>query len=68
MGGIAFVVLMALEFSVAVLAFGETPDRYFEKLGTTPGIVGLLTQVGFASIPWVQRFFQSEHRRGNMHG
>lgn len=68
MGVVAFVFLMALEFSVSVLAFGETSDRYFAKLATTPGIVGLVTQICFASIPWVQRFFPSETRRGQTHG
>ena len=57
MGIVAFAFLMALEFAVSVLAFSETAEHYFAKLGTTPGIVGLATQVVFATIPWVQRFF-----------
>ncbi|MEO8337665.1 MAG: hypothetical protein ABI664_21995 [bacterium] len=63
MGAVAFVFLMALELAVSVLAFGETAEHYFAKWGTTPGIVGLATQVVFAMIPWVQCFFLTESRR-----
>jgi len=54
MGAVAFSALMLLELSVAVVGFGETLDRYFSQLATTPGVVGLAMQVCFAAIPWVQ--------------
>jgi hypothetical protein len=54
MGAVAFAVLMLLELGVSVLAFGETLDHYFAKYASTPGVVGLAMQVGFATIPWVQ--------------
>ena len=54
MGVVAFVTLQLLELGVSVLAFRETPEAYFAKLGTAPGLVGLIMQLCFAGIPWIQ--------------
>jgi len=54
MGAVAFSLLMLLELGIAVLAFGETPDHYFAKFASAPGAFGLVAQVGFAFIPWIQ--------------
>jgi hypothetical protein len=62
MGGVAFVALMALEFSVSVLALAETAEHYVARLATSAGLLGLATQVGFATIPWLQRDSSSESR------
>lgn len=60
MGAVAFSVLMLLELGVSVLAFGETLNHYFAKYASTPGVVGLAMQVGFATIPWVQCRMRSQ--------
>jgi hypothetical protein len=54
MGVAAFVALQLLELGVAVLAFGESPETYFAKFATLPGLVGLAMQVCFACLPWIQ--------------
>jgi hypothetical protein len=54
MGVVAFVTLQLLELGVSVLAFGESPEAYFAKWATAPGLVGLIMQAGFAAIPWIQ--------------
>ena len=54
MGAVAFACLMVLEVGLSVLAFGETLEHYFAKFHTTAGVVGLIMQVVFACIPWLQ--------------
>jgi hypothetical protein len=61
MGAVAFSVLMLLELGFAVLIFGETIDQYFGKYASTPGVVGLAMQVGFATLPWVQSRLRSRN-------
>jgi hypothetical protein len=60
MGVVAFSVLMLLELGVSVVAFGETLEHYFAKYASTPGVVGLAMQGGFATIPWVQCRMRSQ--------
>lgn len=54
-GSIAFLLLMVTEYFLAVFAFGRTSEEYFLSLQTEAGLVGLLGQIGFAAVPWVQR-------------
>lgn len=51
MGVLAFVCLMLVEFSMAVLLFGQTPSSYMAAFAQPPGLLGLAGQVGFALIP-----------------
>ncbi|WP_136645383.1 hypothetical protein [Tabrizicola sp. YIM 78059] len=50
LGGLAFVLLMLAELSLA-LAFGQTPARFLSDLATPPGALGLAGQIGFGLIP-----------------
>lgn len=54
MGIVAFATLMLVELGVAVWVFGESLDLYFAKFTKTAGVVGLVMQVCFAAIPWLQ--------------
>jgi hypothetical protein len=54
MGLVAFATLMALEFELAVLAFGRSPADYLAALATLPGAIGLASQIAFAFIPLLQ--------------
>lgn len=62
MGAVAFSVLMLLELGFSVLVFGETVDQYLAKYGSTPGVIGLVMQVCFATLPWVQCHLGSRNR------
>ena len=61
MGAAAFAVLMLLElgFSVLVLVFDETVSHYFAKYTSTPGVIGLVMQGCFATLPWIQSHLRS---------
>ena len=59
MGAVAFLALMLLELGFSVFAFGETVDHYFAKYVSTPGVIGLVMQVCFATLPWVQCHLRS---------
>ena len=54
MGAVAFSVLVGLEAGVSVWAFGKSLERYVANYGTAAGVVGLMMQLCFAAIPWVQ--------------
>jgi hypothetical protein len=60
MGTVAFSALMLLELGFAVFAFGEPIDDYFANFALTAGMIGLATQVCFATIPWIQSRLRSE--------
>jgi hypothetical protein len=54
MGGAAFALLMVVEYTLAVTAFGRTPGAYFASLTTPAGMLGLAGQVLFGLLPWWQ--------------
>lgn len=62
MGAVAFSLLMLLELGFSVLAFGETVDDYLAKFASATGAVGLVMQVCFAALPWVQCHLSSRGR------
>jgi hypothetical protein len=51
MGASAFVLLMAAEFTLAVLVFGKTPAAFVAGLANVPGGIGLAAQVAFGLMP-----------------
>jgi hypothetical protein len=59
MGAAAFAVLMLLELGFSVLVFGETVSHYIAKFTSTPGVIGLLMQGCFATLPWIQSHLHS---------
>jgi hypothetical protein len=54
MGGLAFVVLMLAEFSLAYALSGQPPSAYAASFLTGPGALGLAGQIGFALIPAIR--------------
>jgi hypothetical protein len=54
MGGVAFALLMVVEFALAVTAFGRDPSAYFSSLVTPAGMLGLTGQAVFGLWPWWQ--------------
>lgn len=54
MGALAFLLLMAIEPSIAVFGFGRTIADYWKAFRSVAGIIGLLGQIAFAFIPLVQ--------------
>lgn len=63
MGAVAFGLLMAIELTVATLAFGEPIGDYFAAFWSPQGAIGLGTQIAFAFIPVIQRTRHVLHRR-----
>jgi hypothetical protein len=55
MGGVAFALLMAVEFALAVWGFGQTPAAYAAGFGTAATRLGLFGQLGFALMPLLRR-------------
>ena len=55
MGAVALVLTLAAEAGLSVLLFGRTLDQHFESYLTGAGALGLIAQIGFAVIPWLQR-------------
>ncbi len=55
MGTVAFTCLMLLELGFSVLVFGEPVGHYFVKYTSGPGVIGLVMQACFATLPWIQR-------------
>lgn len=53
MGLSAFLLLMASELALGLLAFGQTPGQWLAGLGRAPGLLGLAGQVLFALLPWL---------------
>jgi hypothetical protein len=51
MGALAFGILMLVEFGFSVLVLGRSGPEYFALLRTTPGLLGLAGQLGFALMP-----------------
>ena len=54
MGAIAFAVLMIAEFALSTVLTDRSPAEYAATFASVPGAIGLLAQVGFAVIPWLQ--------------
>lgn len=53
-GASAFLLLMFIELSISVFAFGRSSTEYFGSLRVAPGVIGLLGQVFFGLIPFLQ--------------
>lgn len=53
-GLLAFTLLMAIEFTVSVLAFGQTATQFIGNLQTPAGLLGLAGQFLFGLIPVIQ--------------
>jgi hypothetical protein len=51
MGGSAFLLLMAAELGVSVLAFGRSPAEHWATYRMLSAKMGLLAQIGFALMP-----------------
>jgi hypothetical protein len=51
MGGVAFAVLMGLEFGLATVAFGQVPADFAARLRSPAGLLGLAGQIVFALLP-----------------
>lgn len=54
MGAVAFIVLMFAEFTMSAVLFHRSPADYAATFVTIPGAIGLLAQIAFAAIPWMQ--------------
>jgi hypothetical protein len=54
MGAIAFTVLMLAEFALSTVLTDRSPAAYAATFASVPGAIGLLAQIGFAVIPWLQ--------------
>ncbi len=54
MGEAAFIMLMAAEFALASLAFGQTPQSYAQSCSTPHGVLGLIGQMLFGLFPVAQ--------------
>jgi hypothetical protein len=54
MGTVAFAVLMLAEFALSIVFFHRSLADYAATFTTVPGAIGLLAQIGFAVIPWLQ--------------
>ncbi len=51
MGAVAFGLLMAAEWALATVGFGQTTTTFLSDMTTAHGALGLLGQIGFAVIP-----------------
>lgn len=54
MGGVAFVLLMAAEMTLAVAGFGRTPVEAVLEFAKPAGALGLAGQIAFALFPLLQ--------------
>lgn len=54
MGLVAFVTLQSAEIGLAMAAFERSPSQYWLALWSTPGMIGLGSQIAFAWFPVVQ--------------
>ncbi|MDA0302120.1 MAG: hypothetical protein O2822_06290 [Chloroflexi bacterium] len=54
MGAAAFLLLMVLEWTLALLVFGQSVAETLAGYRTAAGILGLAGQVGFAFVPLLQ--------------
>lgn len=55
MGALAFLLLMIVEFTLSVLAFGRPAHAWLEGFATVPGAIGLCAQIAFGFVPLLQR-------------
>lgn len=55
MGGTAFILLIGVEFAMAIWLFDRTPAMWLAGLGTPAGMLGLAGQIGFAVMPLLVR-------------
>lgn len=55
MGGVAFALLMGLEFAMALLVFRQDAGQVLKSLTAPAGLLGLLGQVAFALLPLIPR-------------
>jgi hypothetical protein len=54
MGGLAFLLLMIAEPAIAIFGFRGSLTQYLGGFRSTAGLIGLLGQIAFALIPFVQ--------------
>ena len=55
MGAVAFMLLMAMEFAMSIVLFGQSARAWFGAFATAPGAIGLLAQMAFGVMPIVRR-------------
>lgn len=55
MGAFAFALLMLIEFTLATLVFRQSADAYLQGFREMHAVLGLLGQIGFALMPWLQQ-------------
>lgn len=53
-GGSAFLLLMLTEFTLSVFALSRSPTEFFGSLRVAPGVIGLMGQIFFGLIPFLQ--------------
>lgn len=53
MGALALALLLAAELALGVIGFGQSPREWLADLLRAPGIYGLISQLGFALMPWL---------------
>ncbi len=51
-GGLAFLLLMVAECTLAVMMMGQTPGQWLADLRQPHALLGLAGQVAFALMPW----------------
>lgn len=54
MGALAFAVLMVVELGVSAWLFDSSVAQRFVGYRSVAGVIGLATQIAFATFPWVQ--------------
>lgn len=54
MGATAFACLLAAEYALAILGFGQSLSEVIAGLTRPEGLLGLAGQIGFAAFPWLQ--------------
>ncbi len=54
MGGLALAVLIAAEWALGLVLFGRTAGEQLAAWTTPPGLVGLVAQLAFGLVPFVQ--------------
>jgi hypothetical protein len=58
MGGLAFIVMMAVEAGFSMFVLGRPLSAYAESIWNPAGVLGLSGQLGFALIPAIQLAFK----------
>ncbi len=54
MGGLALVLLAVAELTLGTLLFGRGAAAQIAALRTPPGVIGLVGQIGFGLVPFIQ--------------